>query len=84
MNMHATDWWVIGLAFLSLVIVGIISQRQTKSVADFLAANRLANRYLLTTASFMVAYDAATIIAMFQNYYDAGFTANWWIWLSVI
>ncbi len=76
--MHSVDWWIVGGFVLILAIVTLWTWRYTKSVADFLAANRCAGRYLLTTADAMVGLGAISIISFFEIYYEAGFTAQWW------
>ncbi len=78
MTFHAMDWWIIGIFLTGLVAVAIYTNMYSKSVADFLVANRCGGRFLLTTASAMSFLGAATIIAQFQVHYDAGFTAIWW------
>jgi SSS family solute:Na+ symporter len=51
------------------------------SVADFLAANRLAGRYLLTVSSGFGG--AISIIAMWEMVYDAGLPTQWWALMSI-
>ena len=65
---------------LSAFIIGaaIYTNRYTKSVGDFLAANRCAGRYLLCISSGMAGLGAISIVAFFEMYYAAGFTAVWW------
>lgn len=78
MTFSAIDWWIIGIFLAGLVAVAIYTNMYSKSVADFLVANRCGGRYLLTTACAMNILGSATIIAQFQVHYDAGFTALWW------
>ncbi len=76
--MHIIDWGILA------AVVGIIScvawstKRYTQSVADFLAANRCAGKYLLGVADGIAGLGAITIVAMFEMYYKAGFTGVWW------
>ncbi len=48
MNLHWIDWLIVGLFFFVVTAVATYARRYTKSVADFLSANRCAGRYLLT------------------------------------
>ena len=59
-------------------VKALYTKRYTRSVADFLAANRCAGRYVLTVAKGAVAASAAAMVAYFEMYYNAGFTAVWW------
>jgi SSS family solute:Na+ symporter len=63
-----------------LVIAGfaIYTQRFSRSVADFLSANRCAGRYLLTVASGASGMGAISIVASWEQFYQAGFTAMFW------
>lgn len=78
MIFHTTDWLIIAGFWLVLSLVAIYTRRYSRSVADFLVANRCADRYMLTMVSGINFLGAATIIAQFQVFYDAGFTAGWW------
>jgi len=78
MNLHWIDWGVIALLLGVMLIIAIISSRLNRTVADFLAGNRCARRYLLTMADGMAGLGAITIAANFEKFYAAGFTAGWW------
>lgn len=78
MTLHLIDWLIIGSFLTVLICVAAYSRRFTRSVADFLAANRCAGRYLLTLSDGIAAFGAAAIIANFEKFYHAGFAASWW------
>ncbi|MBC2595910.1 sodium:solute symporter family protein [Ruficoccus amylovorans] len=78
MNFTTLDWAII-LAFLVfLFLIALYAKSLTRSVSDFLAANRCAGRYLLTLADGMAALGAIAIIANFEKFYKAGFGGAWW------
>ncbi|MFH1615899.1 MAG: sodium:solute symporter [Planctomycetota bacterium] len=78
MNMHVVDWMILfGLAAF-MVTMALVSRRHMKSVADFLAANRCAGKYLIAIAEGAAMTGAIAFIATFEMYYQAGFTAIWW------
>jgi len=71
--------WAIVLGMLVLIFSTAISTKKyTQSVADFLAANRCAGRYLLCISEGMAGLGAVSVVAMFEKFYVAGFTAQWW------
>jgi SSS family solute:Na+ symporter len=74
--MHWIDWSIIGLLVGLLVWMMFSAQKYSRSVADFLAANRLAGRYLLTVA--MGIGGVIGFAAMWEMLYNAGFPAQWW------
>lgn len=78
MNMTIWDWGIVGAIMAGMVVIAVFTHRLSRSVADFLAANRSAGRYLLTMASGMASLGAITIAANFEKFYEAGFAGSWW------
>ncbi|MDP0495246.1 MAG: sodium:solute symporter [Verrucomicrobiota bacterium JB024] len=71
--------WIILIVFTSLLlVVTIFLKRYTRSVADFLSANRAAGRYLVTMAEGASGLGAINLIAYFEMYYLAGFVPAFW------
>lgn len=77
--MHWIDWGIVFGLLAFIVAAAFYTNRYTKSVADFLAANRCAGRYLLSISSGIAGLGAISVVAMFEQYYTAGFTAAWWL-----
>jgi SSS family solute:Na+ symporter len=76
MKMHWIDWSVIVFLLGSLLIITLYARKYMKSVADFLAANRLAGRYMLTVSSGFGG--AISIIAAWEMVYNSGLPTQWW------
>ncbi len=76
--MNTIDWIIVALFFCALLGISFFTKRYNRSVADFLAANRSAGRYLLSVANGIAALGAITFIAEFQKFYRAGFGPLWW------
>jgi solute:Na+ symporter, SSS family len=83
MNMHWVDWLIVGGLLLVTLLTGLYTKRYMRGVADYLSANRCAGRYLLTVAQGMSGLSAAAIIANYEQFYKAGFTALWWAALGM-
>jgi solute:Na+ symporter, SSS family len=79
MNMHWVDWTIITLFTFFLVAMAWRTKKYTKSVADFLAADRCVGRYLITMCGGMASLGAVSFIAIFEMRYEAGFVPSWWI-----
>ncbi|MEX1118546.1 MAG: hypothetical protein WEB60_07100 [Terrimicrobiaceae bacterium] len=77
-NLHAVDIGIIAVIVLIIAGFALYTRRYTKSVADFLSANRCAGRYLLTIAGGMAGIGAISIVASWEQFYQAGFTAMFW------
>ena len=83
MTVHWIDWTII-LGFLVLLTgAALATRRYSRSVADFMVANRCAKRYLLTTAHAMSILGAVSIIQEFQIKYEAGFVSQWWGYMLI-
>ena len=82
--MHWIDWSIIVGLLIVLTTAAILTNRYTKSVADFLAANRCAGRYILSITQGMAGTGAITIIACFQMFYNSGFTGAWWYLIHTV
>ena len=78
-NMHALDWAIVIALLAVIVTTAVMTRKYTQSVADFLAANRCAGRYLLCISSGMAGLGAISVVAFFEMFYAAGFTADWWM-----
>jgi solute:Na+ symporter, SSS family len=82
LNLSFVDWAIVIAFFAGLAFVTIYVNRYTKSVADFLVANRCAGKYLLCVSGGMSATGVISFIAVFEMYYKVGFVADWWIMLA--
>ena len=78
MNMQLVDWGILGGLVTLICVMALVSRKYTKSVADYLSANRCAGRYLLTLSEGISSLGAVSVVAFFEMYYKAGFTAIWW------
>ncbi len=83
MSMHWVDWTIVAVVTVLVTMLAYWTKQYTRSVADFLAANRCAGKYLLGIADGISGLGAISIIAYFQEYYEAGFTGMWWGWMRV-
>ena len=77
--MHWIDWTILGAFTALLSGVAIYARRYNKGVADFLAANRCAGRYLLSISQGIASIGAISFVAVFSKYYHSGFCALWWL-----
>ncbi len=76
--MRPLDWFLTALPLLVVLIVGIVTKRYMKSVAQFLSGGRLAGRYLLMVAGGELQAGAVVFVALFEVVSHAGFALGWW------
>ena len=82
-NLYFLDWFIIIAAVVILRIFSYSTKKYMRSVADFLSANRLAGRYLLTISSAMGSIGVVSIVAGFEAIDEAGFAPSWWSYMLV-
>ena len=78
MNLHWIDWSIVAVFVVGMFALAIYTKSYTKSVADFMVANRCAGRYLLSISGAMTGIGAISFVAVFEMYYKSGFCAAWW------
>ena len=76
--MATFDWVIMALVLGGVISVGLFTRRFMRSVADFLAAGRSAGRYLITISYGVANIGAITVLAFFEQNYEAGATLMWW------
>lgn len=84
MNMLWLDWVVLGGMIVFICWSAYATSKYTRSVSDFLSGNRSAGKYLLGVADGIAGLCAISIVALFEMYYKAGFTAVWWQTMMLI
>ncbi len=81
MNLYAIDWMIIVLFLASMLGLTLFCQRYVRTVADFLAAGRIAGRYLLTVSQGLSG--AIAIIAAWEMIYAGGLPTQWWAMMGI-
>lgn len=76
--MSPIDWLIISSLLVFMVWASLKTRKYQTCVADFLVANRCAGRYMLGVSEGIASVGVVTVIAMFEAYYEAGFSLIWW------
>ena len=78
MSLTWIDGVIIGVPLVVIVVMACRLRRYAQSVADFLAAGRVAGRYLISNARGAAQFGAITAVAFFEKIYHSGFAITWW------
>ena len=78
MNLTLLDWMAILIPFAIIVGVTLTLRRYMRSVADFLAANRCAGRYLICSAIAETGSSVMVMLTMLEVFSKTGFSLNFW------
>jgi SSS family solute:Na+ symporter len=83
MRLHWIDALMVLAPTLAVVYFAWRSQRYTRGVAQYMAAGRVAGRYLLAVADGVAGMGLISAIALFELYYASGFSVHYWQALGV-
>ena len=76
--MHVVDWLIVLLPLVLVFYVATRAQKFVKGVSDFLAAGRVAGRYVVAVASGEAGMGLISVVALFEAYYNSGFAYSFW------
>ena len=82
MNFSILDYIVVAVPLLLVVSVSIYLKRYMRSVADFLAANRSAGRYLICTSMDAGGSNVMTLLVAMEVFSHVGFSLAFWLNLA--
>ena len=80
--MYWLDWIIICIPLVVVLIIGLKAQKYVKTVADFLAAGRVAGRYVICVASGEAGMGLISLVAIWEMYYKCGFAVGFWSSIS--
>ena len=84
MDLSFIDWLIVGSLLLCMAYAVNKTRKFSSGVADFLVANRCADRYVLGVSQGITNIGAVSVVAWFEVYYVAGFSAAWWFLVQFI
>ena len=76
--MHWIDYLLLLIPLFAVLYVGFVSRKYMHGVSDFLAAGRVAGRYVISISTGEVAVGLITVVAVIESYYLCGFAVNFW------
>ena len=81
--MHILDWLIVGVPTVVVLWLAVYSRRYVRGVADFLAAGRLAGRYVLSAGDLTSGLGVITLVALVEAKYQVGYALSFWEYLMV-
>ena len=72
------DFSLVAAALAAVLYVGFKSRKYMHGVSDFLAAGRVAGRYVMAISTGEVMIGLISLVAVLESYYLCGFAVNFW------
>ena len=76
--MHWIDWCIVGIPMMILIGLSIYSRKYARGVVDFLAAGRIAGRYVLSVGDMTAGLSVITLVAGCEQNYQTGYAVGFW------
>jgi len=80
--MHLVDWIIVFVPLALVAWISLYTRRFMTGVSDFLAAGRVAGRYVVAVSTGEAAMGLISVVAVFELYYKSGFAIGFWNGLS--
>lgn len=81
--MHLIDWLIMVIPVTIILIVAVYSRKYVRGVVDFLAAGRVAGRYVLSAGDLTAGLSVITLVALVESKYQVGYALTFWEYLTV-
>ena len=81
--MHLIDWIIVIVPVVSILWLAVYSRRFVRGVVDFLAAGRVAGRYVLSAGDMTSSLGIITLVALVESKYQVGYALTFWEYLTV-
>ncbi|WP_309398514.1 sodium:solute symporter family transporter [Cerasicoccus maritimus] len=81
--MHWIDWIIAVGPVLVVLWLAVYSRRYVRGVVDFLAAGRVAGRYVLSAGDLTSGLSVITLVALVEAKYQVGYALTFWEYLTV-
>jgi solute:Na+ symporter, SSS family len=81
--MHWIDWIIVIVPVVSILWLAVHSRKYVRGVVDFLAAGRVAGRYVLSAGDLTSGLGVITLVALVESKYQVGYALTFWEYLTI-
>ena len=76
--MHWIDWCIAIIPLIAILGLAVYSGRYIRGVVDFLAAGRVAGRYVISVGDMASGLSVMLLVAMCEQKYQIGYGIDFW------
>lgn len=81
--MHWIDWLIVIAPVIVILGVALYSKRYVRGIVDYLAAGRVAGRYVISVGDMTAGLGVITLVALVEAKYQVGYALTFWEYLVV-
>jgi Na+/proline symporter len=81
--MHLIDWLIAIVPVVMVVGIAVYSKKYVRGVVDYLAAGRVAGRYVLCAGDLTSGLSVITLVGLVESKYQVGYALTFWEYLTV-
>lgn len=72
------DWLIVIVPVALLIWISVYSRKYARGVVDFLAAGRVAGRYIISAGDLAAGLSVISLVANAEQFYQTGFAVSFW------
>ena len=81
--MHFIDWLIVIIPTLTILWLSFHSRKYVHGVVDFLAAGRVAGRYVISVGDMTNAMSIMTLVGLVEMKYQTGYALAFWQFMII-
>jgi len=81
--MHLIDWLIAVVPVVLVLSLAVHSRKYVRGVVDYLAAGRVAGRYVLCAGDMTAGLSVITLVALVESKYQVGYALTFWEYLMI-
>ncbi len=76
--MHWIDWLILLVPLVAILGLAVYSRKYVRGIADFLAAGRVAGRYVISVGDLQSGLALISLVALCEQEYQCGMAVGFW------
>ncbi|EIP96559.1 Na+/panthothenate symporter [Opitutaceae bacterium TAV1] len=81
--MHWIDWLITIVPMIPILWMAIHCRKYVRGVADYLAAGRVAGRYVIAVGDLTAGLGVITLVALCEQKYQVGYAISFWDYMVI-
>ena len=81
--MHWIDWLITIVPVTVVIFLAVYSRKYVRGVVDYLAAGRVAGRYVMSAGDLTSGLSVISLVALVEAKYQVGYALTFWEFLTI-